>query len=203
MMRERERQGRLIVFEGIDGTGKTTQIALLAAELRQRGREVVETREPTGGIHGQRIRALYRNRAAYGPGEELALFVADRRQHVAELIAPALAAGKVVLTDRYYLSTAAYQGALGNDPEEIMRLNEEFAPRPDLAIILELPVGQGLARITGGRGEAPNDFEQESGLLAVATVFQGLQRPFIRRLDASQSIASVHVAVLQLVAEFL
>lgn len=190
-----ERKGRLIAFEGIDGTGKTTQIALLAAELRSRGHEVVASREPTNGIYGQRIRALYSNRGAVGPAEELALFVADRRQHVEELIAPALAAGKVVLTDRYYLSTAAYQGALGNDPEEIMRINEEFAPRPDLVLLLEVPVGQGLSRITTLRQETPNDFEQESGLQKVAAVFQRLDRPFIRRLDGTQSIAEVQAAI--------
>lgn len=190
-----ERKGRLIVFEGIDGTGKTTQIRLLAAELRRQGHEVVESREPTAGVYGQRIRALYQNRAGVTPAEELALFIADRRQHVAELIAPALAAGKVVLSDRYYLSTAAYQGALGQDPEEIMRINEEFAPPPDLVILLELEVEQGLARITGSRQETPNDFEQESGLRAVAAVFQTLHRPFIRRLDGSRPVAEVQAAV--------
>lgn len=113
-----ERKGLLIAFEGIDGTGKTTQIELLAEILRQRGLSVVATREPTDGQYGRKIRELYKNRKSVTPEEELALFLDDRREHVAQVIAPALASGKVVLTDRYYYSTAAYQGAAGHDPQK-------------------------------------------------------------------------------------
>ena len=118
-----KRKGWLIAFEGIDGTGKTTQIELLAEVLRQRGLRVVATREPTDGQYGRKIRQLYKNRKSVTPEEELNLFLHDRREHVVQVIAPALASGKVVLTDRYYYSTAAYQGAAGHDPQKIIAAN--------------------------------------------------------------------------------
>jgi dTMP kinase len=111
---KRSKKGLLIVFEGIDGTGKSTQMSLLATALRQQGLEVLETREPTMGKFGQQIRALYNNRNGVTPEQELELFLADRREHVQNLLMPALMEGKIVLCDRYFLSTAAYQGCLGD-----------------------------------------------------------------------------------------
>ena len=107
--------GLFIVIEGIDGTGKSTQLHLLAEKLRQLGYAVVATREPTNGPYGQKIRELFVDRGAVSQEEELELFIADRDQHVKEVIAPALADGCVVICDRYYLSTIAYQGANGMD----------------------------------------------------------------------------------------
>ena len=100
--------GKLIVFEGIDGTGKSTQLTLLEKVLRELQIPVVSTREPTEGTYGRRIRALYTDRGSFSLQDELQLFLADRREHVRECIAPALAAGKIVLCDRYVLSTIAY-----------------------------------------------------------------------------------------------
>ena len=113
-------RGRLIAFEGIDGSGKSTQLVALEAALRADGRDVVSTREPTDGSWGRRIRAMARSGARVEAAEELRWFVEDRREHVASLIRPALAAGRVVLTDRYYLSTVAYQGARGLDPQQLL-----------------------------------------------------------------------------------
>ncbi|HCC53531.1 MAG TPA: hypothetical protein DEQ20_01185, partial [Desulfobulbaceae bacterium] len=163
-----ERKGWLIAFEGIDGTGKTTQIAMLAAVLCKRGLSVVATKEPTDGQYGLKIRELYKNRKSVTPEEELALFLDDRREHVVRVIAPALACGQVVLTDRYYYSTAAYQGAAGHDPQKIITANELFAPVPDMVIILEAPVSLGVHRVQRIRGEVLNDFEQEETLVRVA-----------------------------------
>ena len=87
------------------------------------------------------------------PEEELALFLKDRRENVARNIRPALRAGRIVVLDRYYFSTIAYQGAKGLDPERIRRLNERFAPKPDLVFILDLGAGDGLARIAGREGQ--------------------------------------------------
>lgn len=112
-------RGKLIAFEGIDGTGKSTQLKLLATFLRQRGQLVLETKEPTDGPVGQQIRALFHNRKSLSLDEELELFIEDRRMHVLQHILPALEQGAFVLTDRYYYSTAAYQGARGADPELI------------------------------------------------------------------------------------
>lgn len=195
-MGEEQGFGRLIALEGIDGTGKSTQIELLAEVLRQEGRGVVVTREPTDGVYGQQIRRLYQARDSVSRQDELELFLADRRQHVAQLIAPSLAQGKVVITDRYYFSTAAYQGVVGFDPEAIIRQNELFAPVPDLVILLELPPAQAVMRIQQYRQDSLNHFEQEEGLRQVAQVFQSLDREYIKRVDGSQEIGVVHSQIV-------
>jgi dTMP kinase len=194
-----KRVGRLFAFEGLDGSGKSTQLALLAEVLENEGFKVVATREPTDGPYGRRIRQLLTNRGQCSVEEELELFMADRREHVDSLILPSLSEGEIVLTDRYYLSTAAYQGALGHDPEAIMKANEAFAPQPDLCFFLNVPVHTGLVRITVGRGERPNDFEKEGNLLQVQKVFAGLKRPFIRQINGARSVAEVHAEILSLV----
>jgi dTMP kinase len=196
-----EKKGLLIAFEGIDGTGKTTQIELLAEVLRQRGLSVVATREPTDGQYGRKIRELYKNRKSVTPEEELALFLADRREHVAQVIAPALACGQVVLTDRYYYSTAAYQGAAGHDPQKIIAANELFAPMPDMVIIIEVPVSLGIHRVRNFRGETLNDFEQEETLARVAAIFADLNAPNIRRIDGTGSAETVHALIMENVTE--
>ncbi|MDG4476998.1 dTMP kinase [Thiovibrio frasassiensis] len=194
-------KGVLIAFEGIDGTGKTTQIELLAEVLRRRGLSVVTTREPTDGQYGRKIRALYKNRQSVTPAEELVLFLDDRREHVAQVIAPALACGRVVLTDRYYYSTAAYQGAAGHDPQKIIAANELFAPVPDMVIMLEAPVSLGVHRVQKLRGETLNDFEQEGALARVARIFAELKGANIHRIDGTGDAAAVHALIMQAVAE--
>ncbi|OGQ96148.1 MAG: dTMP kinase [Deltaproteobacteria bacterium RIFOXYD12_FULL_57_12] len=196
---EKRQRGVLIAFEGIDGTGKSTQLRLLAEELQRRGYKVVQTREPTDGPFGRRLRELFADRQSMSREAELELFMADRRQHVEEVIGPALRDGRVVLTDRYYFSTAAYQGAAGFDPDEIIRMNEQFAPVPDLVLLLVASPATGVDRIRCGRGEALNDFEQEEGLQRVAAVFDRLRAACIERVDASLSIDAVQRTVLELV----
>ncbi len=197
-----KRQGVLIVFEGTDGTGKSTQVHLLSEYLQERGYPVVVTREPTEGPFGRKIRALYTQRATSSGVEELELFLADRREHVEQLLAPGLAQGKIILCDRYFLSTAAYQGARGFDPEKILELNR-FAPDPDLALLFQAPLPIGLARITSGRGEQLNDFEQLESLKQVAAIFSTIKRSYIQPIDASGSIQEVHYQVLQHVRPLL
>ena len=187
-----KKRGVLIAFEGIDGTGKSTQIELLARRLRRTGLEVVTTFEPTNGRHGRRLRELFSNRAELDPDRELELFMADRREHVGELINPALAAGKVVLTDRYYFSTAAYQGAAGHNPAHILAANEAFAPRPELVLLLTADPAVGVRRVRELRGERLNDFEQEEYLQKVAAIFADLRDSNICRIDAAGEIARVH-----------
>ena len=194
--------GLFIVFEGIDGTGKSTQLHLLAEKLRQLGYAVVATREPTNGPFGQKIRELFVDRGTVSQEEELELFIADRDQHVKEVIAPALADGCVVVCDRYYLSTIAYQGANGMDTDLIFRKNEDF-PVPDLAIILEIDPAQGINRIRNQRNEHPNTFEQEANLQKVATIFAAMQLDFIERINGSESIEKVHSLVFEAVTKAL
>ncbi len=195
-----------MVLEGIDGAGKSTQAARLAAALRAAGYDVVASREPTGGPYGQRIRELARGgRAGVTAEEELALFLADRREHVEGVIRPALAAGKVVLLDRYYLSTMAYQGALGLDVKDIQTKNEAFAPPPDLALILTLPVHDALARIAGNRPGGPDAaFELADYLERVAAIFASMPARFDPSRTAVRLIAatgSADSAADRLVAE--
>jgi dTMP kinase len=197
------KQGILIAFEGIDGTGKSTQINLLAEHLVALGHEVVTTREPTDGTYGRKIRSMFESRHKLSAAEELQLFMDDRRQHVKELISPALAVGKIVLTDRYYFSTVAYQGAAGHDPARIIAENEAFAPVPELVILLDLSPAEGARRIRSGRGEMLNDFEQEDELARVATVFDGLDMDYIKRIDASGSPAEVQMEIVTRVDELM
>jgi dTMP kinase len=197
------KQGILIAFEGIDGTGKSTQIALLADFLAVKGFDVITTREPTDGTYGRKIRSMFASRRQLTPEEELGLFMADRREHVQKLLLPALGAGKVVLTDRYYLSTAAYQGAAGHDPVLIIAENEKFAPLPDLVLLLTLTPAESVHRIENFRGESLNDFEGEAGLTKVAAVFADFDMDYIARIDAAKSPEMVHGEIVRKVEEML
>lgn len=184
------RRGILIAIEGIDGTGKSTQVGMLADYLRTRGYTVTVTREPTDGPYGRKIRRLFVDRRQCSPAEELELFIKDRRQHVHEVIDPALARGHIVVTDRYYFSTAAYQGAAGHDPEEIFAQNS-FAPEPDLVILLTMEPGASLARIKELRREELNDFEQEDQLQRVAGLFDSFNNSRIVRINADAPVQQV------------
>lgn len=194
------RRGLFIVIEGIDGTGKSTQARRLAGWFESQGREVVLSREPTNGPWGKQLRES----AATGrlaPDDELRYFLNDRQQHVAETIAPALAAGKVVILDRYYFSTMAYQGARGFDPAEIRRRNETFAPVPDLLLILDLELDAALGRI-GSRGDSANEFEQRDNLRRCREIFLALQHePFARVIDSNGTVEEVAARILHAVAE--
>ena len=196
------KKGTFIVFEGIDGTGKSTQIRLLANTLVKLGRKVVLTREPTEGVYGQKIRALYQNRSAVSASEELELFIKDRREHIETLIKPALEAGNVVLCDRYFLSTAAYQGGAGCDLETIFA-RHRFAPEPDLAIIIEVPPRLCISRITEKRGDQLNDFEQLESLKKVDSIFKQMDLPYVQRVDGSVTEKEVHRRVRELIERLL
>lgn len=188
-----QRKGRLVVFEGIDGTGKSTQISYLREYLEGRGLEVAQSFEPT---HGQWGRML-RDSAVTGRlsvEEEVDLFLKDRREHVETLIAPALARGAWVLLDRYYFSMMAYQGARGVDPAVIRAANEEFVPVPDAVVWLDIPVSVALERI-GGRGER-DAFETEAGLTACRNVFASIHDPWMLRVDADAGEKEVARRVL-------
>ncbi|HOW86454.1 MAG TPA: dTMP kinase [Candidatus Aminicenantes bacterium] len=175
-------RGLFIVFEGIDGSGKTTQARRLLRRLRRRGRRAVFFREPTRGRWGREIRRLARRADSLTPKEELELFVKDRRENVARNLEPALAAGRDVVLDRYYFSTIAYQGAKGLDPGRIRRLNESFAIPPDLVIVLDVEAAAGLARIAG-RGSRDELFEREDYLVRVARLFRAFAGPAVVHVD--------------------
>jgi dTMP kinase len=197
-------RGWLLVFEGLDGSGKTTQRTRLAAALRARGRDVLETAEPYDGGHwGPRIRAMARSGEVLAPEEELRWFEEQRREHVRERIAPALAAGRVVLCDRYFLSTAAYQGARGLDGEAILAASEREFPVPDLVLVLELDAGAALARVAARGGPAEPVFERRDFLERVAALFDRLERPYIARIAADRGADAVEADVARAVRERL
>jgi dTMP kinase len=193
-------QGKLIALEGLDGVGKTTQARLLARHLSHLGLPVILTREPTDGYFGQKIRRIIRHgREGLTPEAELELFIADRREHVQEVIRPALADGKIVITDRYYFSSMAYQGALGLDPLDIQRRHEDFAPQPDLVIILELPLTELTRRLQQRGAPVSPGFEKISYLIQVAAIFDRLDAPFIHRVHGLGSEPEVQARILALI----
>jgi dTMP kinase len=192
-------QGLFIVIEGIDGTGKSTQSKRLAEWFRSRGREVVLSREPTDGPWGKKLRESATT-GRLSAEEELECFLNDRREHVEMSIKPALAEGKVMILDRYYFSTMAYQGARGFDPAEIRLRNEAFAPRPDLLLILDLSVESAHGRI-GARGDTTNEFEQRDTLSCCREIFLSLRdEPFACVIDAEPSLNVVTADILSVVA---
>jgi dTMP kinase len=191
-------RGLFIVIEGIDGTGKSTQSKRLTEWFRSRGREVVLSREPTDGPWGKKLRESATT-GRLSAEEELEFFLNDRREHVEMSIKPALAEGKVVILDRYYFSTMAYQGARGFDPAEIRRRNEAFAPQPDLLLILELSVESAHGRI-GARGDTANEFEQRDTLSRCSEIFLSLRdEPFACVIDAEPSLNEVTADILSVV----
>jgi dTMP kinase len=185
----------LVAFEGIDGSGKSTQAVKLGAWAEGLGFEVVQTKEPTAGKWGRRIReSMFHKRLP--PREELKCFVNDRREHVKSLIRPALERGAFVIIDRYYYSTVAYQGARGLDPKHVLALNRAFAPMPDVVFMMDLDPRLSLKRVSG-RG-ARDKFEKLSELIKVRELFRelALREPHVVMLDADRSPAAVHRDVI-------
>ena len=161
-------RGRFITFEGGEGTGKSTQAALLAERLRRSAIEVVLTREPGGSLGAEIIRHVLLSGAAapLGPVAEALLFAAARADHVENTIRPALERGQWVVCDRFLDSTRAYQGALGKVDARIIRALERITvgvTAPDLTLILDLPTRVGLERASARRGAGKADrFEDEA-----------------------------------------
>ncbi len=200
-----DRVGRFIAIEGGEGTGKTTQIELLAAALRAAGHEVVVTHEPGGTALGRGIRELLlAPGGAVVPRAEALLYAADRAQHAAEVIAPALRRGAVVVSDRYVDSSLAYQGIARNlGVQRILELSRwaTAGVMPHVSFYLDLPPEQGLARVGAARDRIesePEDFHRR-----VRDAYLELARLYPERLvviDAGGSPSQVHgrlVAVLE------
>ena len=174
-----------VTFEGLDGSGKTTQARLVAGLLRAEGREVVETREPGGTELGERIRELLLHAGEVAPWAEAALFAASRAQHVAEVIRPALDRGADVVCDRYVDSSLAYQGlarGLGLDRVLDLNLAAVGGLLPDRTFLLLLAPGAAAAR----RGEAPDRIEREGDTFAarVDGAYRELARLYPERIVA-------------------
>ena len=207
-----------ITLEGIEGSGKTTQIGRLVEFLEDRGSECVTTRQPGGTLIGENIRSILLDPAnsALEPMTELLLYMADRSQHIYELIRPCLKAGKTVVCDRYFDATVVYQGfARGLNLELIRQLHQILFDdlKPDVTLLLDLAPQVGLQRAwqqlnTGQRSEHESRFEAETvafhekvraGYLELARLEPGR----FRIVDAAQSQDQVFSAIRKIVSSFL
>lgn len=196
-MENKKKRGLLIVVEGIDGTGKSSQVKMLADALRAHGESVLQDSEPSDGPFGKILRASM-TEGRLSPQDELDLFHKDRKQHIDDVILPALEQGTHVVLDRYYFSTMAYQGANGFDVAELRATNESFAPAPDLLFILDLDADSALDRI-GARGDEANEFEQRNTLQFCRDVFLSVQNEqYTHVIDSSSSIERIHSELLTL-----
>jgi dTMP kinase len=199
--------GRFITLEGIEGVGKSTQVARLSAALNERGIEHVVTREPGGTPLAERIRqlVLQNDGEAVPPSAELLLMFAARAVHLNNLIQPSLKAGRWVICDRFTDATYAYQGGgRGMDMEEIVRLEAmvQGTLRPDLTLLLEAPIAQSLQRARKRNADTPTDrFEAERTEFfeRVATAYRERaesQPQRVVRIDAELSADAVTASIL-------
>jgi len=196
-----------ITFEGIDGVGKSTQLDMLEKYLVESGREVVRTLEPGGTELGQEIRHLLLHRKGdVAPRSEALLYAADRAHHVETKIKPALASGKVVLSDRYFDSSVAYQGAARElDVDEVRNISLWAVDNllPDLTVLLDLPAEVAMSR-RGNKGTEPDRLEREQ-----VEFFERAREEYLRMakeprflvVDATLSPEEIHAQVLERVAK--
>jgi dTMP kinase len=186
--------GGFIVLEGIDGSGKTTQVELLVRRMERRGLTAIRTSEPSEGPTGRSIRALS---SRISPLEEARLFAEDRQHHVKNIIIPALNGGTQVVCDRYLHSSVAYQGARGANIERIIEWNKTHALRPDVIFFMEIPIDVALSRISASRADGFSVYETLENLKAVDQVYRSIIDPLIVRIDATQSVELIHTEIVE------
>lgn len=206
--------GAFITFEGIDGSGKSTQLRLIASVLRLQGLEVVTTREPGGTTLGQRLRAaLLDAQEQVDPLAELLVFAADRAQHVRRQLRPAIESNHVVLSDRYADSTVAFQGAGRGFDEKLISQIVQLATqglKPDLTLLFDLPVAECIAR-TRRRHEVKNkrdridveDIEFHTRVRDAYLRIAAAEPERVRLIDASGAVQETHKLVVDTVMPFL
>ncbi|MBI4831995.1 MAG: dTMP kinase [Candidatus Lindowbacteria bacterium] len=212
------RGGKLISIEGVEGSGKTTQCALLADYLRKQGIDIVETREPGGTRVGEQIRQvlLSPSNSSLSPASELLLFLAARAQQVEEIIAPALKIGKWVVCDRFSDATLAYQGhGRGIDLDAISKLNEIATGglKPDLTILLDLDVETGISRAVTHKKEFKESRDGDRIEKQDREFHRRVREGYLRLaqkeparimvIPVTGSIQDVHQTVVSLVSPFL
>ncbi|MCX7766722.1 MAG: dTMP kinase [Candidatus Sumerlaeia bacterium] len=197
-------RGLLIAIEGIDGAGKTTQAKKLVEYLKQKGYPGVYLYEPTHGKYGKRLRQQAQA-GRVSPEEEFKLFLKDRKEDVKQNILPALSEGKIVILDRYYYSSMAYQGARGLDPEMIRKANERIAPRADMVLYLKLPIKKSAERILKKRNTALDKFEGESYQRRVARIYNKMSQylPEFKTIDARGDEEAVHKKIVRQVMKLI
>tara|TARA_B100000609_G_scaffold130008_1_gene103659 strand:+ start:218 stop:802 length:585 start_codon:yes stop_codon:yes gene_type:complete len=189
----------LINLEGIDGCGKSTQSQFLMDKFESGNEKTILLKEPTNGKYGQKLWEMLSGKIEATTEEILELFVLDRKEHVNQKIKPALDDGMIVLMDRYYYSTMAYQAAAGIDVDRIRRDNE-FAPKPDIVLIFDLPADLAMKRV---RSHSVADvFEKEEHLEKVRKAYLNLEDDsLVRIIDATRTPEVIFDEVWKLVSE--
>jgi dTMP kinase len=188
-------KGILIAIEGIDGAGKTTQAKKLVEKLEKEGYPVIYLHEPTDGSYGHFIRQIVKGDMQATAEEELDFFLQDRYQDVEQNIKPALTAKKIIVMDRYYFSSIAYQGARGLDLENIEKQNKDIAPEPDLLLILDVKPTVSLMRIWRDRTDGPNKFENNERLEKSREIFNSFKnRDYTRIVEGNGVLTPENVA---------
>lgn len=193
-------KGAFIVFEGIDGSGKSTHIKILAGKLREKGYTVVVTAEPSRDDIGKLIRRYAKRNEGRLPAEaEALLFAADRKMHLMNVVLPAVKRGQIVISDRYLHSTLAYQGALGLDLDWIMELNR-FTVKPDLTILLDILPEYSLQRVKRKK----TVFEEPDYLRKVRDIYlKYVEKGEMVTVDADRSRKVIQGEIQELVLNFL
>jgi len=195
-------KGILIVFEGIDGSGKSTQAEILLERLQEEDFDAVYFREPSKGKWGRKIKKKALHPDSLSPEEELDLFQKDRRENVEKNLKPALKKKRIVILDRYYYSTIAYQGAKGIDEKLIRRMNEEFVVEPDLVFIFDIDPKKGLERIEN-RKKKDKLFEREDYLVKVREIFRSFKGEKFVYIDALKSKEEISKEIQEIVLRIL
>lgn len=195
-----------IVFEGIDGSGKETQARMLADYLMRSGRQVVLTEEPTKDLFtGYFLRMLLRSKDVPDPKTVALMFAADRNEHVKKIIEPALKAGEIVISERYYWSSIVYQTMQGLDEEYVRGLNAEF-PRPDVTILIDVPPEVAMERIVArahGNDGLVQKFEKLEFLSKVRQRYIELaRREGFEVVDGTSGPTNVHKRVLNVLRRY-
>jgi len=189
----------LIDLEGIDGCGKSTQSKFLMKKFEENNEKTIILKEPTSGKYGKKLWEMLSGKREATTEQILDLFVMDRKEHVDDNINPALKEGKIVLMDRYYYSTMAYQAAAGIDVNRI-RKDNAFAPKPDIVLIFDLPADLAMKRVKGH--SVADVFEKEEHLEKVRAAYLNLRDdPLVRIIDSTRTPEEIFDEVWKLVAE--
>ena len=196
--------GKFIVIEGLDGSGKSAQVDLVINFLKEKGKDVVVTREPTMESEaGRKIKQALRKEIVVEPLELQKLYVQDRREHLQNKVVPALKEGKFVVSSRYAFSTFAYGYSDGLDVDELVKMNEEFL-LPDLTIIVDVEPESCIERIEG-RGEPVELFEKLEKLTKVNEIYKKVNIMFenIVVVNGERTIPEVFEEIKKEVEKFL
>ena len=183
-------KGKLIVIEGIDGSGKSTCAKNLTEKLNSINIKTIYTFEPTHSHYGAKLRDGMLSEDLDAEAE-LLLFVKDRKEHIEYMIKPALEEGYFIILDRYFYSSIAYQGAKGIDINRIINMHKDFIIKPDIVFIFHLPIDIALNRIISKRGIADR-FENETYLKKVDKIFHSFNEPFIYHIDTDKDIKIIN-----------